>query len=66
MDSNAFKKAPRVKSHRGAGNLKSTYKSFAAAKGQAPGGKTLHAGQPVSMPGKGFKTGHTATNTGKH
>lgn len=66
MDSNALNKAPRHKSHRGAGNMKSTYKSLAAAKGAGAGGKTLHTGQPVSMPGKGFKTGHTATNTGKH
>jgi hypothetical protein len=66
MDSNALKKSPRHKSHRGAGNMKSTYKSFAAAKGAGAAAKTLHSGQPVSSPGKGLKTGHAGTNTGKH
>lgn len=37
-------------------------KSMAAAKSGAGSPGVLHGGQPMSLAGKGLKTGHTATN----
>lgn len=41
------------------------FQSHAAIKSGLAGSKTLHPGQPMSMPGQSLTTGHTATNTGK-
>lgn len=38
------------------------HKSIASVKSAYPGSKTTHAGQPLSLPGKGLMTGHTKTN----
>jgi hypothetical protein len=55
--------AAMKKTHKGLGNGKRVMRSMGAAKGNAAGSGMLHDGQPKSMPGKSFKTGHNGNNT---